>query len=175
MEFVTGESLEQIILKRNIIRQREAISIFKQLCAALDYIHTFEGGYIYLDLKPANIFYDSGRIRLIDLDTVISIEKVNRSGGPRVLHGTKGFAAPEQYSGNYPIDIRADIYSLGVTMYCFITGKDPANILPGAFDIRKGNIFRNRKLAEIILKCTRVNPEGRYKDTKELLYELEGL
>jgi serine/threonine protein kinase len=95
-----------------------------QLCSALDYLHTGDPPVVFGDMKPSNIFLlETGRVKLVDFG-------IARYYYPRALNqtfrfGTPGFAAPEQYRAGR-ISPAADIYGLGRTLHCLLTGFDPA-------------------------------------------------
>ena len=84
--------------------------------------------------------------------------KPDQKAGTQVL-GTTGFAAPEQY-GLSQSDVRTDIYALGVLMNVMLTGEHPSKRLAEG------------RMGRVIERCTRVNPEKRYKDVLHLMREL---
>lgn len=96
----------------------QAVDWFGQMAAALQFTH--EKGILHCDLKPSNVLVDGeGRLRLVDFGQA-------RLHGERGAFGTFGYMAPEQASeGASSPSLRWDIYSLGATIYCLLTGRCP--------------------------------------------------
>src|SRR5699024_7138656 len=84
--------------------------------------------------------------------------------------GTKGYAPPEQYSGQ--TDPRSDIYALGMTMHHLLTGVDPRGGDPYA-PVRQWNPDLSEGIEIIIDKCVQPAAENRYQSCSDLLYDLE--
>jgi len=125
-EFVNGINLDDYLQKRGApLQELEVLEISLQICHILEYLHSDKpaGRIIYRDLKPANLIIDDNdKIMLIDFATsrVYSQEKTKDT----IRLGTPGFAAPEAY-GTAQTDERADVFSLGATMFHLLTGDDP--------------------------------------------------
>ena len=171
MDYIEGESLKKKFDREKICSPEEVIEWGKQLSEVLDYLHTrTPDPIIYRDMKPHNIMLTpEGKIKLIDFG--ISIEKDKEK--KKLNFGTGIYAAPEQMNGG-EVDGRADIYSLGVTLYQLVTGeifKSNLNLKP----IREINPSLPEGLEYIISKCTRVNVEERYQKAEELKYDLENI
>ena len=93
-----------------------------QLCDALSYLHSQNPPIIYRDMKPANVMLKpEGNIKIIDFG--IAREYKEQNLADTTVLGTKGYAPPEQYSGQ--TDPRSDIFALGMTMHHLLTGMDP--------------------------------------------------
>ncbi|MCE1245536.1 MAG: serine/threonine protein kinase [Firmicutes bacterium] len=126
MEFVNGMNLDDYLENRGApLKETEVLDISYQVCQILEYLHSDKpaGKIIYRDLKPANLMIDKNdKIMLIDFATarIYSPEKIKDT----IKLGTPGFAAPEAY-GNTQTDERADVFSLGATMFHLLTGEDP--------------------------------------------------
>ena len=86
---------------------------------------------------------------------------------------TRGFAAPEQFEGDGQTDIRTDIYGLGTTIYNLVTGKNPSEPPYEIYPIRYWDESLSQGLEKIILKCTQADPDKRYQNCAEVLYDLE--
>jgi tetratricopeptide (TPR) repeat protein len=130
MEFVEGETLEHLIKRSGRVEVKLALEITAQVAAGLAAVHKQK--LVHRDIKPGNImvsFKEGGGpiVKIIDLglaklttdspaDAAISM--------PGVFAGTPEFASPEQCAG-VAVDIRSDIYSLGVTLWDMVTGKAP--------------------------------------------------
>jgi len=136
MEFVEGETLEHLIRRSGRVEAKSALEITTQVAAGLAAVH--EQNLVHRDIKPSNIMVrlkDDGGItaKIIDLGLA---KAVNEPGAqtaistPGVFAGTPEFASPEQFAG-VPVDIRSDLYSLGVTLWEMLTGRTAFRGTPG--------------------------------------------
>lgn len=129
------------------ISERQFLSVVKDLCSVLEFIHG--KGIIHRDIKPSNIILaKDGHIRLIDFDAA-RMPKEDMDQDTRLL-GTRGYAPPEQY-GFAQTDERADIYALGVTLEQLL---------------REG--IRKPHYKRIIQKCTNLDPDKRYQSVRQV-------
>ena len=125
MDYIEGESLNKVLDAYGAQPQEAVIEWAKQLSEVLYYLHTQNPPVIYRDMKPANIMLKpDGTVRFIDFG--IAREYKEGKEGDTEAIGTRGYAAPEQFGGRGQTDARTDIYSLGVTLYHLVTGKNPA-------------------------------------------------
>lgn len=172
MDYIEGEPLSRLLAEEGAQPQEQVIEWAKQLCEVLDYLHTCDPPIIYRDIKPANVMLQTGgNIKLIDFG-IAREYKADRTGDTVNL-GTKGYAAPEQFSRTEQTDARTDIYCLGVTMYHLVTGQNPCEEPYELYPIRYWNPGLSGGLENIIEKCTQQNPANRYQSCVELLYDLE--
>ena len=127
MEFVEGETLEKLIRRTGRLDVKLALEVATQVAAGLAAVH--KKGLVHRDIKPSNImvnFEDEGGVtaKIIDLGLA---KVVNEAGSqtaisiPGGFAGTPEFASPEQFSG-VGVDIRSDLYSVGVTLWEMVTG-----------------------------------------------------
>ena len=162
MEYIPGRTLQQAMDEGGAAEEEAVFALGRDMCAALQVIHSMTPPVIHRDIKPSNIILsDSGRYVLIDFD--VSRRFAKDADEDTTLLGTFGYAAPEQY-GFSQTDARSDIFSLGATMYEYRTGlpyKKDAGI-PG-------------RLGDIIAKCTRFDPKDRYQTAGELARALDGV
>ena len=130
MEFVEGETLQKLIKRSGRLQVKLALEVTTQVAAGLSAVH--EQNLVHRDIKPSNIMVklkEGGAVtaKIIDLglakpatdapaDAAISV--------PGAFAGTPEFASPEQFAG-VGVDIRSDLYSLGVTLWEMLTGKTP--------------------------------------------------
>ena len=130
MEFVEGETLESFIKRSGRIEVALALKIATQVAAGLAAVH--KQNLVHRDIKPSNIMVSleegvAVTARIIDLGLA---KAVNEPGSqtaismPGVFVGTPGFASPEQFAG-VQVDIRSDLYSLGVVLWEMVTGQTP--------------------------------------------------
>ncbi len=127
MEYIEGESLEQIIRRKGPLPLHEAADYILQSARGLQHAH--ERGLVHRDIKPGNLLLDkTGVIKVLDMGLARFFEESSTlttelcSGS---VIGTADYMAPEQAVNSHDVDIRADIYSLGVTLYALLTGKPP--------------------------------------------------
>lgn len=171
MDYVEGESLDKILKREGAQPQEQVIEWAKQLCGALNYLHKQTPPVIYRDMKPANIMLrPEGNLKLIDFGIAREYKEQNISD--TINLGTRGYAAPEQF-GTGQTDARTDIYCLGATLYHLVTGKNPAEEPYVMYPIRTWNPMLSSGLEYIITKCTKSNPDDRYRNCDELMYALE--
>jgi serine/threonine-protein kinase len=126
MEFVMGETLQTRLKRLNTSSRRldtkEAIAFTAQICEAAYYAH--ERGLIHRDIKPANIMLDvNGNAILMDFGIARMVDASQHTASGTVL-GTAMYMSPEQIQG-LQIDDRADIYSIGITLFEMLSGKPP--------------------------------------------------
>jgi serine/threonine protein kinase len=122
MEFVEGETFEHMVQRRGPIPSEEAIPLFRQALLGIGYAHRM--GIVHRDIKPANMMLNpQGIVKVMDcgIAKVLSARGVARTG---TQIGTALYMSPEQFL-NRGVDVRSDIYSLGVTLYEMLTGKVP--------------------------------------------------
>jgi len=127
MEFVPGRDLRQVLEERGALPWQEALEIARQVALALDQAH--QQGVVHRDIKPANIMLstdpqtgEGSTVRVLDFGIARA-----RSSPDITLSGFVGsphYAAPEQAMGK-AVDIRADLYSLGVVLYRMLSGNLP--------------------------------------------------
>ena len=130
MEFVEGETLENLIERSGRLDAKLALEIAAQVAAGLVAVH--KKGLVHRDIKPSNIMVsleERGAVtaKIIDLGLAKTIAESHADAAisvPGVFAGTPAFASPEQFAGA-DLDIRSDLYSLGVTLWKMLTGQAP--------------------------------------------------
>jgi eukaryotic-like serine/threonine-protein kinase len=180
MEYVQGETLENIIALKGALELNRALDFTCQICNAVDHAH--RQGIIHRDLRPANV-----------LVTENDIAKVGDFGTSRYLeiaaHGTTvigspPYMAPEQFQGKTVF--ASDIYSLGVTMYQMLTGILPYDA-PAPADLDKlmsGELVTSPRLrnpsipktiSDVVLRAMAPEVTARYQRASDLLDDLLAL
>ncbi|PYQ73340.1 MAG: hypothetical protein DMG04_14290 [Acidobacteria bacterium] len=122
MEFVRGETLEQLCNRLGALPLDDAEYLIDQVLAALEHAH--RAGIVHCDIKPANIMVTvGGGIKVMDFGTARVREAEQAAAGGHVM-GTPAYMAPEQVLG-HRLDGRADLYAVGVVFYRLLTGALP--------------------------------------------------
>lgn len=123
MEVVEGGTLDHHLNVSGAIPERTALKITRDLLGALQYAH--EKGLIHRDIKPSNILFDrEGKSKLSDFGLAKAHEPDPQFMTQGTTVGTPHYMAPEQARGE-ELDIRADLYALGATLYHAVTGQTP--------------------------------------------------
>ena len=126
MELLQGRDLFEIVKQSGPQPLSLAVEYVRQAAAGLEYAHRH--GLVHRDIKPGNLFLTSnGTVRILDLGLAQdfdSEENLTREFNDRVL-GTADYLSPEQAADSHAVDARADIYSLGCTLFCLLTGRPP--------------------------------------------------
>jgi eukaryotic-like serine/threonine-protein kinase len=187
MDLIEGPTLLEMIERGTHLENVTAISITVQVAKALAHLHSLS--LLHRDIKPGNVMIDaSGRARLIDLGLVRQMTRL--AGIPTeppvedtMTVGTVAYISPEQARGRGDLDVRSDIYSLGVTLYHMVVGEVPfqgetdyevmAKQILTALDSQK---VKTRRIAPeihyFITKMMSKAREHRYKDAAEVVEEL---
>jgi hypothetical protein len=127
MEFVPGQSLAAVLKKDGPLSVAHACHYVRQ--AALGLQHAFERGMVHRDIKPANLMVTPrGQVKILDFGLAkVASERGAGKGltASGAYMGTPEYSAPEQATDARTADIRADLYSLGCTLYCLLAGRPP--------------------------------------------------
>ncbi len=159
MEYVEGEDLAKLVRQRGPLPVGEACEYVRQ--AAMGLQHAFERGLVHRDIKPSNLLLarDEGRIKILDLglarlreSTLPGANDSNPLTPMGVMMGTPDFMAPEQAEDSRAVDIRADLYALGGTLYQLLSGSVP---FPGGTLVEK----LQRHSHEMPVPLTRWRPD----------------
>jgi response regulator RpfG family c-di-GMP phosphodiesterase len=122
MELVPGEDLEELVLSHGPLSPSEACDLIRQIAAALVEAHKYN--LVHRDIKPSNIqVTPDGQAKLLDFGLARHIDA--RMTEPGILLGSLDYMAPEQMRDASTVDIRADIYGLGGTLFWCLTGRTP--------------------------------------------------
>jgi serine/threonine protein kinase len=177
MEYVPGETLEQLIIREGALELGRALDYTCQMCNAVDHAH--RAGVLHRDIRPGNMLLsETGLLKVTDFGTSRFLEIA--AHGTTVI-GSPPYMAPEQFHGKAVF--ASDVYSVGVTMYQMVTGELPYNT-PAPSDIDKlmrGELItaprvRNSKIPkainDIIMRALAPDLTARYQRAADLLEEL---
>ncbi len=187
MEFVDGRTVFDDIVAKGRYDEHDALKVAIDVTEALAHAHG--QGFIHRDVKPKNIMIDdhSGRTKLADMGLARAIsdrEAAEAEAGK--AYGTPYYISPEQIRGEVGVDFRADIYSLGATLYHMVTGKVPFDGPNPSAVMRKHlneaivppdhiNSSLVSGVAEVIEVCMAKSPAQRYNSTGDLLADLQAI
>ena len=184
MGYVDGESLAARI-QREPLEPATAATLSQQIADAVAYAH--EQGVIHRDIKPLNVLIDDrdSRPRITDFGLARRTDNDSELTGTGQVLGTPSYMPPEQAAGKTDSDGRlVDVYSIGATLYCMLTGRPPFQAA-NAIDTLRLVIEQEPvspaqlnpgipvDLATICLKCLQKEPHRRYESAAELSTDLQ--
>jgi formylglycine-generating enzyme required for sulfatase activity/tRNA A-37 threonylcarbamoyl transferase component Bud32 len=184
MEYIDGADLAQLVKKKGPLPVAKACEYIRQ--AALGLQHAFEQGLVHRDIKPSNLLVtaDGSQVKILDL----GVARFHDAEGSDLtatgsVVGTPDYLAPEQATNSRSADTRADIYSLGCTLYHLLTGHPPfadgsglEKVLKHLHDppppIRNARGDIPAELAVVIDKMMEKKPADRYQKPFEVVQAL---
>ncbi len=180
MELIDGITLKQYMEKKGVLNWKETLHFSMQIAKALEHAHG--RGIVHRDIKPHNVMVlKNGSVKVTDFGIARIMSKSNTLTKESL--GSVHYISPEQAKGGR-VDIRSDIYSLGVVMYEMMTGRPPydgespvavaiQHINGGAQMPSVLNPNIPGALEQIIMKAMAIDPAKRYATATALLYDLE--
>lgn len=191
MDYLTGRSLEEILVDEGPLKLEAALNIFIEVLNGLAYAH--RNGIVHRDIKPANIMIcttngatqvkilDFGISKLVSSDAS-KMQSMTMAGD---VFGSPYYMSPEQCAGE-PVDARSDIYSIGCTLFEVLTGYVPfegstsletmimhqEDRAPRLADVLTDECFP-KSLEAIVATCLAKLPRDRYQSAKEIVLDLE--
>lgn len=186
MEFIQGESLGQWMDREGRLHWKEALEIVEQVTKGLEYAH--KRGIVHRDIKPDNILLDKGS----GLAKIADLGLARRTGGEGNLShegqavGTPYYVSPEQARGQKDLDGRADLYSLGATLWHMLAGVPPFEGVTAAVimakhlteavpDPRSAVADLPEDLVAVVFKLMSKDRAERYENAAQLLEDLEAV
>jgi serine/threonine-protein kinase len=184
LEYIDAKNLRDVLLAKDKMLTDNTLSLMRQLAALLSYIHS--AGYLHLDFKPENLLVRAdGVIFVIDFDLSLPIKRPWWRQRLRELPGTPAYVAPETLT-THRVDVRSDIYSLGVIFYEMLTFHKPfendrlelaraAQLNPNTPPTppRQHNRQIAPALESLVLKCLAKRPEDRYPSMSLVIRDME--
>lgn len=181
MEYVNGKTLKELIINSGKLSYTTAISIAIQIAKALQCAH--KNNIIHRDVKPQNILVtENGLIKVTDFGIAKSSTSATITNTTTIM-GSAHYLSPEQAKGSF-VDLRSDIYSLGVVLYEMVTGVLPfdgespvtialKHIQSEPIEPKKQNPAIPISLNNLIMKCMSKESVNRYQNCKELIDDLQ--
>jgi CheY-like chemotaxis protein/tRNA A-37 threonylcarbamoyl transferase component Bud32 len=190
MEFVDGRDLASVVQGSGPMSARDALDVLLQSARGLQYAH--ERGLVHRDIKPANLLRDqSGVVKVADLGLARLSSGRNKEGNSSITQagsivGTMDYMSPEQALDAGNVDHRADIYSLGCTLYYLLTGQPPytgASLMALLLKHSAGSIPSLRtarpdvpaEVDAVFQKMVAKQPEERHQSMAEVVAALEAI
>ncbi|VAX42874.1 Serine/threonine protein kinase PrkC, regulator of stationary phase [hydrothermal vent metagenome] len=188
MDYISGSTLD-VWLSHNELTMPEMLELFATICDAVNAAHL--KGVIHRDLKPANVRMDAdGRPHIVDFGLAkIATGSLTGDDHPMTMTGqfigSLPWASPEQAQG-IPgmIDVRTDVYSLGVMLYQMLTGRFPYQVIGAMRDVldnilqaepaRPSTVRRqiNDEVETIVLKCLSKDRDRRYQNAGDIARDI---
>ncbi|MBX3470646.1 MAG: serine/threonine protein kinase [Planctomycetes bacterium] len=181
LEFVEGETLDKVLKRETCLPERRALELALQIARGL--AATAGAGLVHRDVKPENVIVTpEGVAKLVDFGIVKLLDDPEEGtvtiAGTTV--GTPFYISPEQARGEEELDIRSDLYALGITLFQLTTGKVPftgksqgailvRHILEEVPDPRTLRPDLSEDLAGVVRKLTRKRREDRYASPQEVV------
>jgi len=179
MEFVEGESLEDLIKNKKRLNDDEAVKIVMDIVRGLTHAHDLD--IIHRDIKPSNIMITKdGTAKIMDFGIAMMRDDAEVAKGTA---GTIQYMSPEQISRPKEIDHRSDIYSIGILFYQMLTGKIPFE--GKTEEIKRGHILCEPppvsqfvpeiypELNTIIMKAIEKDADDRFNDCSTFFHTLD--
>ena len=181
MEFVPGENLDEYVRLHGPIPVAQACNLFHQIASALAETHRFS--LVHRDIKPSNILVTpEEQAKLLDFGLSRHVPtRLTQSG---TVLGTIDFMAPEQARDASMVDIRADLYSLGGTLFWCLTGQLPFSTQGTEMEVlirrlnqqppslRKVMPSLPASLDAVVTRMMALNPDDRYSTPQEVMQAL---
>jgi serine/threonine protein kinase len=188
MDYLVGENLSQVITRDGPISPNRVRAIFTQVCGAVDHAHRC--GVIHRDLKPGNIMLlsldgEHDFVKVVDFGIARFQSEAHRLTRLGEVWGSPVYMSPEQCMGK-PLDVRSDVYSLGIAMYEALSAEVPflgksyvdtmslqINEPAKPFKEVRSEIAVPERLEQVVMKALNKEPVQRYQSMGELREAIE--
>ena len=183
MEFIPGQDLYGLVKEKGPLSPRRVCDLFRQVADALGEAHRI--GLVHRDIKPGNVLVTPDwQAKVLDFG-LVRVPNGNVTE-PGTLLGTIGYMAPEQARDPSGVDARADLFSMGATMYWALTGREPypdsgnpvrdlhSRFTTTAVPVRQVRPEVPAELSELIERLMRADPAERYPSARTVAAALTG-
>jgi serine/threonine protein kinase len=174
-QFVDGGDFSKLLVPSTSftlvkVNLKQKLKILNKVILALDYAH--QKGIVHRDIKPSNILLTKDlEPKLCDFGIATALwGQESRYTRTNEIMGTMDYIAPEQKENSKTVNLRADIYSIGVILYQLITGRKPQGAFPPPKQVCPDIPI---ELSDIVMKCLQPFPLDRYKSAGNLSLDLE--
>jgi serine/threonine protein kinase len=180
IEYIEGGSLRQLLEKQKQLPLNEAVAVFRQVAAALDYAH--QHGIVHRDVSPGNVLIEQDSSRALLCDFGIARDPARSITVTQSIMGTPGYWAPEQAQSAKFVTHLSDIYGLGALLYTMLTGQLPWEDPPGPPDHQFGPPIPLKErgldtfpddIDRILRTLLAVEPAKRYPSGRAAVLDLE--
>ncbi len=188
MEYVDGPDLSTLLQRRGPLPVAKAVHCILQAARGLAYAH--DNGVVHRDIKPGNLLVDAtGTVKILDMGLASSHDRDESPERPTAsgkMMGTVQYVAPEQAVNAHDVDHRADIYSLGCTLYRLLT-----NRVPFEAETAMQTILAHREqfiptladhvadlpdgLQDVLNRMMAKDPDRRYQSAAEVMADLQAV
>jgi serine/threonine-protein kinase len=188
MEYLEGDDLRGVLKKRGVLTIEDAIDYTLQAMEALAEAHNL--GIVHRDLKPQNLFFSrradgSALVKVLDFGISKALSPTEQDPDGALTHtrgmlGSPLYVSPEQIRSAKHVDVRSDLWSLGVILYEFLTGQPPfrgdtmpavlASVISDTPAPLGGRV--PIELQRVVLRCLEKSPDNRYSTVGALADEL---
>jgi serine/threonine protein kinase len=192
MDFLQGNSLAEVIKAEGHVEVDRGVKIITQACEALAHAH--KQGVVHRDLKPSNIVLteydeDPDFVKVVDFG-VAKLMGGTAEGAQRLTQtgevcGSPVYMSPEQCMGQ-ELDLRSDIYSMGILIYETLTGKLPligrtmvdtmskhVSEMPPSFSKVRPDLYIPERIEQVVMRAMAKDPADRHQNMDELREDLE--
>jgi serine/threonine protein kinase len=182
MEILEGESAQEILDREKRFTEARALEVILEIAKAIEYMQS--QGIVHRDIKPGNIFLlKNGQVKVLDLGFAQPIGEAGDAGEEETTSGTVQYMSPEQARGQHDIDVRADIYSLGATLYHMVMGELPFSggdslevMAKQVMEALNSSEIKNRHISKhmhyFIERMMSKDKDLRYSTPKELINDI---
>jgi eukaryotic-like serine/threonine-protein kinase len=189
MEYLEGQTLQHLLRDEGFLPEERALHIARQICRALREAHSL--GVIHRDIKPANIFLaqhgdEPDFAKILDFGLVKDITtESNDLTQAGIFMGSPKYMSPEQIRGD-EVDVRSDVYSLGIVLYEMVAGKPPfegnksvsillnhVNDAPPPLAVRNPNCNVSPFVEQLIFRCLAKDPNDRFPSMGDMLMAMK--
>lgn len=181
MERLPGRCLQEVLAEQGRLDEDSALQIVVEVAGALDALH--RRGLVHRDVKPGNVLWSEERGAVL-IDLGFAVAGGGDGQADATTAGTVHYIAPEQARGSRTLDVRADIYALGATLYHLTTGSLPfegrtseevlaKQVLESLSGERIRALDLSPQLHYFLEKMMAKEPEMRFQDPRQLQQEIE--
>ncbi len=184
MEYVDGETFEDMIMRCGPIPAAVSVPLVKQALQGLAAAHY--RGIVHRDLKPGNLMLNrEGTVKVVDFGIAKKLEGEVRLTSTNTTVGTPMYMAPEQIRG-HPVDARTDIYSMGVVLYELLAGQVPFDA-DSLYEIQAAHVQKipapptvhyphiPKPVVDVVMKALQKAPADRFASAEEFMRALPDL